>query len=441
MPNYNYIDKDFEIGTNYYGNIVHQGCVWNESLRNEIYSAQELVQILNEGIADVFRRFIYKAISMYDDTIRKYDPWWEKDFVPNIQDRPIAFFCYEDDRLRLYILAYMRRVLSCDPDVTARKMQLGFSYNLFKYLKGFPLKDFDKEGYFCLDVPDAQWNTCSRESLPMYKGSKLDEPVECEYYVFEGEKVNLTTWSDYIGMAVTTSDFPVKGQIYPHFNYEPGAAINRRGYVSKSEEAIRSAKRHADDKQVSLDEVLKDEDIQEQNKSSIKDSILFVKYFDPSDNLDHINYENNNVQMALKLDLERVMPLQRFTMSLWLIDRYDNFEPLVLRRKEFDAVVKMQSLLQQIKGTEKENRVVVDRVELAPRPEQRFISPELLKPPQEEQLPQQEQEIDENALKEIIEPVLKKMKQEQEEEEQVKQLLALVKKEEDEEEESKNDLY
>ena len=54
----------------------------------------------------------------------------------------------------------------------------------------------------------------------------------------------------------------------------------------------------------SSNQILKDEDIQEQNKRSVKDSIIFIKYFDPTDNLDHINYENNNVQTALKLDIE-----------------------------------------------------------------------------------------------------------------------------------------
>ena len=34
----------------------------------------------------------------------------------------------------------------------------------------------------------------------------------------------------------------------------------------------------------SSNQILKDEDIQEQNKRSVKDSILFIKYFDPTDN-------------------------------------------------------------------------------------------------------------------------------------------------------------
>ena len=41
---------------------------------------------------------------------------------------------------------------------------------------------------------------------------------------------------------------------------------------------------------------------------------------------------------------------------------------LALTRKEFYEVVKMQILFQKIKGTEKENRVVIDKVEQAPRP-------------------------------------------------------------------------
>ena len=107
-----------------------------------------------------------------------------------------------------------------------------------------------------------------------------------------------------------------------------------------------------------------EEDIQEQNKKSVKSNIIFVKYFNPSDNLDLIDYENNDSYTTLKLDLEQTMPLRSFNMSLWLIDRYNNFEELLIAKEDHEEVVKMQILLQRIKGDEKENRTFIDTVEL-----------------------------------------------------------------------------
>ena len=77
---------------------------------------------------------------------------------------------------------------------------------------------------------------------------------------------------------------------------------------------------------------------------------MFVKYFDQKENLNLINYENNNTNTTLKLDIERTMPLQKYNMSLWLIDRYNNFEKLILGKENFEDIVKMQILLQRIKG-------------------------------------------------------------------------------------------
>ena len=460
MTNRKYIDKDKEIHANKEtGTFSRNNVYWKDpATNNAIYSVHEFVQILNDALNTVFYRFQYKIDNDAENHVTKNDPWWTTDVYPNIKNKHVAFFKYENSRLYLYILAYMRGFLASDAGTdnlynNRRQMELGFSRNLFKYLKGLPLKEINDNGYFYLNVKDFQWNTCRRETLKINeKTGDLYNPyvtVDNEYYVFEGDIVNPVVWSDYIGMAVTAWDFPVKGQICPHFVYTPGLPINRKRYVSKSEEDITRYKIASyaytfDDSSL----ILKDEDIQEQNKKSVKDSILFIKYFDPTDNLDHINYENNNVQTALKLDLMRVMPLQKFTLSLWLIDRYNNFEPLTLVRKEFDEVVKMQILFQRIKGTEKENRVVIDKVEVAPKPQQRFISPELLNPPPEQVQEQKEENIvDEDAVMQIIEPVLKKMKQEKEEEEQMKQLLALIVKNEEEEEsddddeENKNELY
>ena len=66
----------------------------------------------------------------------------------------------------------------------------------------------------------------------------------------------------------------------------PGFPINRKRYVSKSEEDIIEYKPSGQHFFFfdSSNQILKDEDIQEQNKRSVKDSILFIKYFDPTDN-------------------------------------------------------------------------------------------------------------------------------------------------------------
>ena len=83
-----------------------------------------------------------------------------------------------------------------------RKVELVFSCNLFKYLKGLSLKGNAQDGYFYLYAGGRQWNTCRRETLTVYEPTgnlhKSDEPVNCEYYVFEGDIVNPVLWSDYI---------------------------------------------------------------------------------------------------------------------------------------------------------------------------------------------------------------------------------------------------
>ena len=185
-----------------------------------------------------------------------------------------------------------------------------------------------------------------------------------------GNKVNTVEWSDYVGFAVTSPDFPIVGQIYPHFFFDPETLDNRRRYVSKSEQNILGFTTHNANQETFVFDKPKEENINDQYKKSVKESILFVKYFNSTDNLNLINYENDNVQTALKLDIERTMPLQKFSLNLWLIDRYNNFEEFKINKYDLDEVVKMQILLQRIKGEEKENRTFVDVLELPPRPEQ-----------------------------------------------------------------------
>ena len=67
---------------------------------------------------------------------------------------------------------------------------------------------------------------------------------------------------------------------------------------------------------------------------------MFVKYFNDTDKLNHISYENNNANTTLKLDIERTMPLQKYNMSLWLIDRYNNFEELIMEKEDSEMLLR-----------------------------------------------------------------------------------------------------
>ena len=84
--------------------------------------------------------------------------------------------------------------------------------------------------------------------------------------------------SDYIGLAITSADFPIKEQIYPQFHYDFEKKLfeeNRRRYVPYSESCIidnifiGSEKWH-----------FEKENVAELTKYSTGDKILFVKYFD-----------------------------------------------------------------------------------------------------------------------------------------------------------------
>ena len=73
-----------------------------------------------------------------------------------------------------------------------------------------------------------------------------------------------------------------------------------------------------------------------------------------------ICYENNNISTTLKMDLMNVMPLKKFTLKLYLIDRYNNFEPLYPKIEGYNDVIKLQLLFTRIKGDEKENRNFIE---------------------------------------------------------------------------------
>ena len=90
-----------------------------------------------------------------------------------------------------------------------------------------------------------------------------------EYYVIEGDKISMAEWGDYIGIAVSSTDFPVIGQVYPHFYYDPDSLDNRRRYVVDSEtNIICFSNVWADQSKVTVP-VPKEEDIQEQNNNRV----------------------------------------------------------------------------------------------------------------------------------------------------------------------------
>ena len=59
-------------------------------------------------------------------------------------------------------------------------------------------------------------------------------------------------------------------------------------------------------------------------------------------------------------------PLQKFTLRLYWIDRYNNFIPLVPIIEEYDDIIKMQLHFQRIKGSEKENCYIIEPVSREP---------------------------------------------------------------------------
>lgn len=285
-------------------------------------------------------------------------------------DYNIIYFRLEDNVPYLCVLNDLLDCLKMDAvnrdnaNKPIREMSLYFSKNLAKFLKGFhfiPCSEYEGEFIKFYISQNEKAGAESEEYTRVirnYDDREKTEEVDLTYRVFKGEKLNIMELSDYIGLAITSPDFPIKEQIYPQYYYDFNDKIfrdNRRHYTPASEFFIG----------VITDGVEKwsfsKENITELNKYSTGDKILFVKYFDPkTEDLNAISYENNNSATTLKMDLMNVMPLKKFTLKLYLIDRYNNFEPLIPKIEGYDDVIKLQLLFTRIKGTEKENRNIIE---------------------------------------------------------------------------------
>ena len=135
MTNIKYIDKDSEIKPQN-GYYYHRGSYWRgPGTGTAIYSVHEFVKILNVALNRVFNKFL-QCIGSED---YKIDALWHDTVYPYLKNKQIAFFKYENGRLCLYILSYLRKFLASNAtnsyEDETRKMSLGFSCNLFKYLK------------------------------------------------------------------------------------------------------------------------------------------------------------------------------------------------------------------------------------------------------------------------------------------------------------------
>lgn len=365
---------------------------------NYVYSPQQIIEMINNAIIRLYREC--QSILMKDDAKDKVF----QGYINKMGKQVIPYFLsLENDRVCLKIHGSFARLASRgqkyfyteqESDSCNRYFRFSFSPNLKRFLKGLP-GTYDKDGYFCPTVSYTHLIFSKREWKEFNNVRQL-------YFVIEGEKISAMEWSDYIGIAVTSTDFPVVGQIFPHFIFDNDSLENRRRYVSLSERNIGGFASPGSNTKVM--EAPKEENIQSQNKTNVKINVLFVKYFNATDDLHHINYENNNVQTALKMDIMRTMPLLKFTLSLWLIDRFNNLEELRINKYN-DEVVIMQLLLQRIKGDEKENRSFIDVVERVP--------PTIVQPVEGDD--EQEQMINFNPetfemINEILKPKKKKKK-------------------------------
>ena len=389
--------------------------VWFDSQwYREIYTLDQVFHMINNTLSEILN-------SMFNEYTTEYKKYNDKliNFENNFYKKKAEVFKYATPMFiilqdNIPILYALNEILEClkvgaksneSLDNPNREMHLFMSNNLYKFVKSLHFVPSPKYyGEFCefivseteiknadtykayIDVPTG---------IPEYP----TETKEVTYRMFIGEKLNIMELSDYIGLAITSPDFPIKEQIYPQFHYDFEKNLfreNRRRYVPFSESCI-------------IDNIFigsekwqfEKENVNELTKYSTGDKILFVKYFDPkTEDMNAISYENNNSTTTLKMDLMNVMPLKKFTLKLYLIDRYNNFEPLIPRIEGYDDVIKLQLLFTRIKGDEKENRNFIEtKIE---KPER--VTLELVEEEEEEEEEEENEPEIINEPENIIEP-------------------------------------
>ena len=347
--------------------------------------------MINNTLTSIINTMIKRYTSeykKYENKIINFENNFYKKKVEVFKYATPMYIEFQDNLPVLYVLDEFLDCLKVGAksnetlDNPNREMHLLMSNNLFKFLRGLPFIPTRRQnGEFCDFIVSET------------------EIKEATYRMFIGEKLNIMELSDYIGLAITSPDFPIKEQIYPQFYYNFENKLfeeNRRRYVPFSESCI-------------IDTIFNEtgkwrfekENVNELTKYSTGDKILFVKYFDPkTEDLNAICYENNNSSTTLKMDLMNVMPLKKFTLKLYLIDRYNNFEPLYPKIEGFDDVIKLQLLFTRIKGDEKENRNFIEtKIE---RPER--VTLDLVEEEEDEEEEEEEEEEEINEPENINEP-------------------------------------
>lgn len=354
----NMANVGFVAGRDY---IVENGVIkdtrrlWYPALdKGKIYSVQKMLELINFSFYMLLTSFwekvdndsVYKA---YKDTI----------------GTNICLMYYIDNgRLCLKVLDSFLLMINnlnytnADFVLCQRETNIYVSKNLAHYLRSLCLEETNNPMFMKISFNiTAGFIQKSVIETDVTTGKNL------YYKIYVGDEVKPMEWSDYIGIAVTSPDFPIKDQIYPHFNYDFDKdffSVNRRHYVPKSESNISKILIGATSNVEVATDYFRDENINEQTKENRRERILFLKYFNKDDDMNYINYENNDINTTLKMDLVNTQPLKEFTLKLFLIDKYNNFVPMKPERKEFEDVVKMQLMFKRIKGEEKENRYMVE---------------------------------------------------------------------------------
>ena len=325
---------------------------WHDSNdHRNIYSLHDIYLMINQTLRELLKRVGDAYINMNDKHFKKIanvyrDNWCINFAVENNVPKLVI-------RKELFDQMFTTNGYWDKDDDQRRLMKIFFPVSLMKFFKGLPIRPFKEYGEYCYIYFDSDTTADTKHYVTVKTKKNLT------YYEFTGEKINLTEISDYIGVAITSPDFPVKEQIYPHFEFDfkrDFGKLNRRRYISKSEQNIGGIFNRNTANEI----IFEDEHINDLTKSSIGEKILFVKYFGKDDELNCINYENNNINTTQKIDLMNVMPLKKFTLKLYLIDRYNNFEPLCPQINGYEDVVKLQLLFTRIKGSEKENRNFIE---------------------------------------------------------------------------------